>query len=137
MSRAKNLPVYQNISSGDMSTAAITSQVTSIQFMDDVGLQLNWTGSPVGTFQIQVSLDYNQDASSPPNVTNTGNWVALTLTYWNGADFVTDTEIPTSVGSPIYLDLALLSAPWIRAVYTKISGSGTLNGYLTAKQFGG
>lgn len=137
MSRAKNLPVYQNITAGDMSTASITSAVTSIQYMDDVGLQLNWSGAPVGTFQVQVSMDYSQDLSSPANVTNAGNWVPLTLTYWDGAAFVTGVDIPTSVGSPIYIDLALLSAPWMRAVYTRVSGSGTLSGYVAAKQLGG
>lgn len=117
-----------------MSTASLTSTVTNIQYLDDIGYQFNWTGSPVGNFQLQVSADYAQDGMSPPNVTNAGNWVPLTFTYWDGSMFVTGTSIPTTVGSPIYIDLALLSAPWIRAVYTKVSGSGTLDAFVTAKQ---
>lgn len=112
-------------------TAAITSPVTNIAYLDDIGIQFNWTGSPVGGFQVQVSADYAQDNNG--NVTNAGNWVPLTFTYFNGTSNVTATSIPTSVGSPIYIDLALLSAPWIRAVYTNVSGSGTLNAFITAK----
>lgn len=136
MSRKNNLLAFNNIVAGDMSTASLTSTVTNIQFLDDIGLELVWTASPVGNFQVQVSIDYAQDNSSPPNVTSTGNWVPLVLTYWNGSAFVTGTDIPTSLGSAIYLDLALLSAPWIRVVYTKSSGTGTLNSYITAKMVG-
>lgn len=132
--RKLNLLKYQSIKDGDMSQASLTSKVTNIQFLDDVGYQLNWSGAPVGNIQIQVSADYAEDYSSPPNVTNPGNWVTLVLTYWNGSVFVTNTSIPTSVGSPIYLDMSFLSAPWIRIVYTKISGSGTLEAFITAKQ---
>lgn len=136
MSRAKNLPVYQNIVAGDMSQASITSSVTAIQYLDDVGIQLNFSGSPVGNFQVQISADYAQDLSSPPNVTNTGNWIPLVVTYWTGTTFATATDIPTSLGSPIYFDLALLSSPYIRVVYTKTSGTGTLNAFVTAKMVG-
>lgn len=138
MSHRKNILLkYQTVTDGDMSESSITSAVTNIQYLDDIGLQLNWTGSPTGTFAIQVSADYAQDgANSPgtPNVLNAGNWVPISFTYWNGSAFVTATSIPTSVGSPIYIDLALLSAPWIRIVYTRGSGSGTLDAFITAKE---
>ncbi len=125
---------FHCIAAGDMSTAAITGTVSELKYLDDVGIQLNWTGSPVGTFQIQISADYLQDTNNPPNVLRVGHWVPITLTYWDGVSaFVTTTDIPTSLGSPIYLDMALLSAPYIRIVYTKISGTGTLDAYITAK----
>lgn len=117
--------------SGDMSAATITSQTSNIAYLDDVGVQFNFPGTATGTFQVQCSADYAQDASG--NVTNPGNWAPLVFTYWNGTAFVTSTTIPTSVGSPIYLDLSLLSAPWIRSVYTKVSGTGTLAAYVVAK----
>lgn len=133
MSKNKNtLKQFNTISAGDMSTASITSAVTDIRFLDDIGIQFTWTSSPVGTFAIQVSADYNQDYLG--NVETTGNWVPVTLTYWNGSTFITDTSLPTSVGSPIYVDLALLSSPWIRVVYTKTSGTGTLTATITAKE---
>lgn len=131
--RKSNKQSYETIVAGDMSLSSITSQVSNILQLDDVGYQFNFTGSPVGTFQIQISADYAQDTSSPPNVTNAGNWVPLIFTYWDGAAFQTTSNIPTTVGSPIYLDMPLMSAPWIRAVYQKVSGSGTLTAFYTAK----
>lgn len=128
--RKNNILQFPIINAGNMATS-LTSSVTSIKYLDDVGIQFTWSGAPVGTFSIQVSANYLQDDNG--NVRVTGNWVPLTLTYWNGTTWVTDTSIPSSVGSPIYVDLALLSAPWIRAVYTRTSGTGTLTATLTAK----
>src|ERR1700743_1462362 len=119
----RNLLKFQTITNGDMSLSSLTSTVTNINFLDDVGVQLNWTGSPDGNFQIQVSADHAEDYSSPPNVTVPGNWVPLVFTYWDGSQFVTSSNIPTTLGSPYYIDLALLSSPWIRTVYTKVSGT--------------
>jgi len=129
--RKNNLSSFPTISAGDMSQATLTSAVTDIQWLDDIGIQFTWSGSPTGTFQIQVSADYNQDFMG--NVDSSGHWVPLVITYWNGSAWVTGTTIPTSVGSPIYVDLALLSAPYIRCVYTKASGSGTLTATITGK----
>jgi len=130
--RKNNILSFPSIVNGDMSLASLTSKVSCIQYLDDVGIQFTWTGVPVGNFQIQVSADFARD-NTTNTVSNPGNWVPLLLSYWNGTAFVTSTTVPTSVGSPIYLDLALLSAPWIRAVYTKTSGTGSLNAVLTAK----
>lgn len=132
MARKDNLRQYPTITNGAMTgTAVITSAVTSIQWLDNIGIQLNWTGSPVGTFQIQVSADYAQDAQG--NVTVPGNWTAIPLTYLVSGTLTTALTVPTSQGSPIYLDLNQLSAPWIRVVYTNASSTGTLNAFITAK----
>lgn len=136
MARKNNLLKFQNITNGVMTgTNVLTSSVTSIAFLDDVGIEFVWTGSPVGNFQVQVSADHAQDSFG--NVTVAGNWVPLLFTYWNGSSFVTSYNIPTSLASPYYIDLALLSAPWIRIQYTNISGSGVLQSFITAKQVGG
>lgn len=122
MSRKNNLLKFQNIVNGDMSQTSVTSAVTCIQFLDNIGLQLNFTGVPVGTFAVQVSADYAQDAMG--NVTNAGNWIAITLPI-----------PPAASGSPdkIGIDLNQIAFPWIRVVYTKTSGTGTLNGFITGK----
>lgn len=122
MSRKNVLIKYQIVTAGDMS-GNLTSKVTNINYLDNIGVQLNMSGSPTGTFQIQVSADYAQDEFG--NVQNAGNWVPLVLTP---APIVT-------AGSPsfIYIDLNQLSSPWIRTVYTAGSGSGTLNAFITAK----
>lgn len=112
-------------------SATLTTAVTDIRFMDDIGYQFDWTGSPTGTFQVQVSANHQEDPNGP--VTVAGTWVPLTLTYWNGSAFVTSTTVPTSVGTPIYLDLSFLSAPWIRAQYTNSASTGTLTATICGK----
>lgn len=121
MSR-KNILKFQNITSGNMASASITSTVSNIQHLDNIGIQLQWTGVPVGTFAIQVSADYAQDIEG--NVTNTGTWTTLTLGPGISAAGSADNA---------YVDLNQLSSPWIRVVYTKTSGTGTLNGYIVGK----
>lgn len=126
MGRKSNLKQYHSVTNGSMA-ANITSPVSSIEFLDNIGAQFNWTGSPVGYFQVQVSADYNQDQNG--NVINAGNWTPI---YFADTR-IAGTNIPTTLGSPIFVDLNQLSAPYIRIVYTRTSGSGTLNAYICAK----
>lgn len=111
--------------------ATVTSPVTDIQFLDNIGIEFDFTGAPVGSFQVQVSASYSQDMNG--NVQNVGSWSPVVVNYWDGTAMVTATAIPTSVGSPVYIDLNQLSSPFLRVVYTRVSGSGTLDCYLTAK----
>jgi hypothetical protein len=134
VSRKNQLLSYKTINSGTMTgTSTLTSDVTDIRFLDDIGVQMIWTGSPVGNFQIQVSADYAPGKEVGSGPANPGNWTPLTLTYWNGVAFVTSTSVPTTYGPPYYFDLVLLSAPWIRVVYTNTSGSGVLTATITGK----
>ena len=119
--RKSKLPKYQIVTNGDMSQAQIISDVTNVELLDAIGIQLNWSGAPVGTFEIQISSDYEKDSQG--NVINAGNWIPL--------DFSPAAE--TVLGSPIFVDIAITAAPWIRTVYTRTSGSGTLNAFITAK----
>lgn len=104
-----------------MASATITSAVTNIQFLDNVGYQFVFTGSPVGEITIEVSIDHSENSQGV--VSTAGTWTALTLTP----------TASVSAAGNIYVDLNQLSAPWVRAVYTKTSGTGTLNAYLCAK----
>lgn len=130
--RKSNLRLFKALVDGDMSQATLTSTVSCIQWLDNICYEFVWTGSPVGVLSVEVSANHAQDELG--NVTVLGDWVPLTFSYWNGSTFVTDFSIPTSVGSPVFLDLALLSAPWIRAKYTKTSGTGVLQAFISAKQ---
>jgi hypothetical protein len=116
MAGKDKLPVYQTIAAGDMS-GSLTSKVSDISGFDNVAVQLVWTGTPTGTFAVQGSLDYNPQLA-------TGTWTALTLS-----------SSPAAAGSAsnVLLDLNQLSFPWIRVVYTAVSGSGTLNAYIAGK----
>lgn len=113
---------FQTITSGAMSTASLTSLVTNIRNLDNIVVQLNFTGTPTGTFAVQVSADYAQDSLG--NVTNTGNWVPLLLA---------PAPIASGAAGQIIISLVELPAPYIRVVYTKTSGTGTLNAFITGK----
>lgn len=115
------LTPHQIITAGDM-TGNITSDPTNIQYLDNVSIQLNFTGTPTGTFSVQGSLDYQQ--ASPYAKAVTGNWIDLTLS-----------PAPAASGSAsqILLDLNQLSFPWVRVVYTFSSGTGSLDAYISGK----
>ncbi len=121
--RKSNLRVFKLLDASRMNVD-ITSPVTNIQFLDNIGVQLHFgaSGSPVGTFEVQVSADYEQDNQGV--VLNAGNWIAVTLD-----------PIPVAAGAAddIYIDLNQLSAPWIRVFYDKTSGDGLLTAHITGK----
>lgn len=119
--RKNNLISFKTFASVSMS-ASVTSSATNIAYLDNIGVQFNFTGAPVGTFQIEVSADYQQDTQGV--VTNTGTWIPLTLSPAPAAN---------ASASAIYVDLNQLSAPWVRTSYTVTSGSGVLSSYITAK----
>jgi hypothetical protein len=115
------LPAVHVITSGDMSTN-ITSQVLEIKNQDNIGIQLHWTGSPVGTFDVQISSNHLVDIFGSVQVV--GNWVSLPLN-----------PAITATGSAddAYIDLNQMSAQYIKVVYTASSGTGTLDAYIVAK----
>jgi hypothetical protein len=122
---------YQNFTNAVMSgTNTITSAVTNISYKDSVAIQLQFTGTPVGTFSVQVSIDYRPqpsqtgDTGSPPS---NGTWVPLTLS-----------AVPVAAGSAdqITIDMSQVAAPFVRVQYTNTSGTGTLNGFISAKSLG-
>jgi len=101
---------FKNVSSlllnGDMSQATLESKHVDISCMDNIGLQIVWTGTPTGTLECDVSLDQV-------------SWIPLT--------FNPAINQPAGASGTLYLDLNQLSAMWLRVVYTRVSGSGTLN----------
>jgi hypothetical protein len=111
------------ITSGDMSQSFITSSITGIQYLDNIGIQLNWTGTPIGSFSFQVSIDHAQDNRG--NVTVVGNWVTLA---------VSPTIAAAGTSDQAYVDINQTGATFIRVLYTKTSGTGTLNAFLSAKE---
>jgi hypothetical protein len=117
-------PIYA-IVNGDMSQPSLTSQVVEIKNQDNVGIQLDWTGSPTGTFAIQISSNHKQQQQGQDtDVTVPGSWTTLPLN-----------PAITATGSPdtAYVDLNQMSAMYVRVVYTMVSGSGTLNCVIVAK----
>ncbi len=107
MSGRKNFLAPFDIFTADAMVGTLTSPPTNIQHLDDIGIQLVWTGNGEGTFDIQVSATYEQDTNG--NVTNPGTWTSLTL-----SPSITAAGTPDSA----YIDITQHSAPWIRTVFT-------------------
>lgn len=109
------------ISQGDMS-ASITSPAVEIKSQDNVGVQLHWTGTPTGAFDIQISSNHRQDAEG--NIQVPGNWISLVLN-----PTITASGFPDDA----YIDLNQMSALYMRTVYAPASGTGNLDAYVVAK----
>jgi len=124
MSRKLVVPPFKDplITAASMASS-ISGTPVNIQFTDNVGIQLSWTGAdPLGTIGVQVSLDYNAN-------TEAGTWTPLEI---NGAAL---TVAPGGTAGNAYLDLNQLSAPWIQVTYTTASSSvGNLTAVIGAKE---
>jgi hypothetical protein len=96
----------------------ITSQITSIRGFDNVFYDIQFTGTPTGTFSVQVSSSY--DPLTNPNAI----FIPLVLS-----------PVPVASGSDgvIGIDINQEGAQWIKLVYTNSGGTGNLNAYVSAK----
>lgn len=113
---------YSVITNGDMSGNVI-SAVTVIQNLSMISYDISWTGStPVGAMTVQVSNSYSQNADG--SVKNAGNWTTLVLSD------TTDVSGNTGNGG-IDIDASAFYA--IRLVYTRASGTGTMNAIINGK----
>lgn len=112
MSGRKNvLGPFHIVTAGDMS-GNITSPQTNIQFLDNVGIQFIFTGTPTGNFFVDLSID---------GVT----WTPIAFSGQPAA---------SGSGDNIYLDINQTSSPLIRTRYVAASGSGSLDVWITSKQ---
>lgn len=123
MSSGKNILVpFQIVTSGSMA-GNLTSAVTDITKIDNVGIQLIFTGTPTGEFFVDGSLNYSP-ANNGAKLANAGDWVAIDLP---------SSALAAGSASSILLDLNQLSFPNIRVRYVRSSGTGTLNAYISGK----
>ncbi len=114
--------------SGSMA-ASITSNPTVLNSLTLGSYSYSWTGTvPVGAISVQVSNDYalNPDGT----VKNDGTWVTVFVVL-NGTT-TTDT-IPLSGASGEGLVEWSTGAYAIRTVYTRTSGTGTLQVIVNGK----
>lgn len=101
-------------------SGSVTSSATNIEYKDNVGITLSWTGStPIGTLAIQCSNDFGAIGVVTPT------WIAL--------DFGTTISITGNTGSSL-ITMNQLPFTAIRAVYTRVSGTGTLSALLSGKE---
>lgn len=103
--------------------AVVTSLVMDMRTIYACAIQAKWTGTAVGTFSIQGSLDYkpNQAGGTP---LNSGTWDDMGITPAN---------LPAGSANHTLIDIGATGIPFIRIVYTNSSGTGTLTVYGNSK----
>lgn len=112
-------PVVQ----GASLASSYTSPAFSVSQFDNLAIQLNFTGTPTGTFTVQAALDYDPNASSLP-----GTWVTVSL---NGT-----TLSAAGAASQILIEYPYVCVPYLRVVYTASSGTGALDIWVSGKAAG-
>lgn len=119
MSGRKNVLLPKHLLvDGDMS-GNLTSDPISAQFQDNIGLQVEWTGSPSGTFAVEASINWDERLQ-------TGSFYELTFN-----PVLADAE---GSASGYLINLNQLPFSYYRLAYTSLSSSGTLNVYATSKE---
>ena len=111
-------PYSPLINNASMSSNII-GPATIIQLLPGISYDISWTGSPVGTFSVQVSNTYQEGASG--SVLNAGNWTTLP-----SSAFVGTYPVPSGSAGNGFLDVVGTEAYAIRFVYNYTSGTGNL-----------
>lgn len=119
MSGRKNVLLPKHILvDGDMSLDAESSVIDGT-YQDNIGLQIEWTGSPTGTISIQASIDY--DARF-----NTGTFYELSFSPALGQ--------PAGAADGYLVNLNQLPFPFYKVSYDAAGGTGVLNVWVTSKE---
>jgi hypothetical protein len=105
----------------DMSGSLISDPIELI-YLDNVSLLLVWTGTPTGTFKIEVANEFPADMANP---SYTPTWVDLPLT---------PAIIATGAGDSAFIDFTQIPSAFMRVKYNRSGGSGSLNGSVTSKK---
>lgn len=111
-------PSQPLIKSASMAVDVI-GPATIIQRLPGISYDISWTGTPTGTFLVEVSNTYQ--LSSNGAVLNAGKWTSLPTSSFSGS-------YPVPSGSPGngFLDVVGTEAYAVRLRYTATSGAGNL-----------
>lgn len=104
----ENIYNYKIVTDGDMS-ANITSDVADLSLIDGFSIVATIAGSPVGTFQVELSNDGTNYVADP------------------------DSVVAVSGVQKIAYEKQINAFDKVRCVYTATSGSGTLNVQINGK----
>lgn len=116
-----NIFPFKLFEDADMDSGVLTSKSLKIAFLKYVCFQLAWTGTPVGTFKVQVS---NDDET----------WIDYPNDLIQSDDGDLDDYQPNGSGDELMIEIDHLGAGFCRLVYTPGSGAGVLNVVALAKE---
>ncbi len=131
MSSRPEFAPYKVINAASMG-ASITSTPTIIQKLSCPSYSYVWSSgsTPVGTIKVEISNDYKQNADG--TVRDAGTWTAIYFQLNGGGVLVNSAPVSGNSGTG-FIDVPITGAYAIRTVYTRGSGSGTLNSTICAK----
>ena len=122
MGADKNIAQAKVLDAINMATAgAQASRAMRCALLDNMSFQATWSGAtPVGTLDVQVSNDHQENGGV---VVNAGTWTSI---------YDSVPAVSGNTGS-LFLNIAAIAAAFIRVVYTKTSGTGTLSCYFNGR----
>lgn len=109
------------ITAGSMG-ASLNSIGVNLDQLELTAIQAVWTGSPVGVLKIQVSSQQVPVAPGADPAANVSNW-----TDYTGSPYAI-----SAAGDTMY-NMSLVGYRWVRLVYTRTSGTGTMNATFSGK----
>jgi len=119
------IPTPNNVMTG---TATIKSQAFYMGKFSGCSFQPVWTGTPVGTFTVMISNDYNPAANgSQTTPQNPGTWSNL------GASIPQE---PAGSAGNTFIPIYASCGYWIQLWYVNTSGVGALGGTFVGKYNG-
>jgi len=95
-----------------MSTS-VTSDPINVQWLDNIYFTVNFTGTPTGTFAVQGSGDGGIN--------------------WQDVRLLTN-PVAAGTADTVGIEINQAPMPLLRVVYTRISGTGNMNIFVTAKE---
>lgn len=105
---AENIYNYKIVTNGDMSSN-ITSTVVDLSRTDGYSISSSWTGAPAGTIKLQVSID--------------------NILFF---DYPSSATVVSGAGSAMW-EITTAFYDKVQLVYTRSSGTGTLNAQINGK----
>lgn len=97
------------------STTVYTSEIFNMSNLDNMGLQVKFTGTPTGTLTIQVSV-------------NNSTWDTLPT-----ADINPSVASPSGSATDTVYSIKATPFPYLRVSYTNASSTGTLSVWICGK----
>lgn len=110
----RNVPVIL-LSAGNMASASLNSLGLNLDQTSLYSIQAVFTGSPVGVLKLQISNDDVAIAAGTNSAANVTHW-----TDYTGSSY------SLSAAGDFAWNVWPAGYRWIRAVYTKTSGTGSL-----------